>query len=119
MKRSHPKFPIRAAALSVPLILSGALIAAARSYTPPAAEPAGARASVDIAITEQSPLPTGRRIIVRDTGGLICVYENDVLLYKTEIPVASLPARDRADLSQGIEVDSTEALHQLLEDLGS
>lgn len=124
-KHAHPILPLRLTLLAGLLLLSGALAAAAQSYSPPPAQaqPASAQAALEAvpaaAAAEEETASGQREIIVRDTGGVVCVYEGGRLIYKTEIPVASLPAQDRSALSSGIPVASEEEMHQLLEDLGS
>ena len=57
--------------------------------------------------------------MLRSTDGMVCVYRNGVLFYKTDIPVVSLPEQNRKELEEGIEVSSETEMHQLLEDFGA
>ena len=60
--------------------------------------------------------------LLRDSGGRVAVYGREdpgTPITLTDIETATLRARDRELLSQGLPVGSREELARLLEDLGS
>lgn len=119
MKQFRSYLPMRLTLLAFLLALSGAMCTAALACPiPEDATAAHTGAAADLTVEVPAP-PQVRRLVLRETGGMVCVYENGVLLYQTDIPVVSLPAQDREKLVQGIEVETEEEMHQLLEDLGS
>ena len=119
MKPFHSPLPIRLTLLAFLLALSGAMCAAALACPlPQNGTPAQTSAAADLTVEVPAP-PEARRLVLRETGGMVCVYENGDLLYQTDIPVVSLPAQDREKLVQGIEVETEAEMHQLLEDLGA
>lgn len=62
--------------------------------------------------------------VIKEREGMVAVYyqkpENGVLLKEiTNIPIMNLPNEDQKRLKKGIEVNSNQALAELLEDFGS
>ena len=118
MKHENASLFLRLTCLGTLLLLSVALAvtALAQPHTKPAIVPA--QVQVQAALPDQLPVES-HSFVIRDTQGMVCVYRDDVLIYKTSIPVSSLPEQDRLNLAQGIEVDDEMEMHQLLEDFGA
>lgn len=118
MKFSKPSLPLRAGCLLAALALSGVLCVTALAWPAPESETVSLNAEVTLP-TQGTNENSAHILMLKDTGGMVGVYLNDSLLYKTDIPVISLPQQDREDLSQGIVVADETQLHQLLEDFGA
>ena len=119
MKHSNPSLPIRAAVLAASLAASLALAIAAWAYPPQPDTSANAQAQVNVAVSQDKSTDQEETLVLRDTDGMVCVYRGDVLFYKTDIPVISLPEQNRKELAEGIEVANETEMHQLLEDFGA
>lgn len=109
------------------IAFAGALLSAAAAITagntaapPPASREIIAQVSSRMSVLAvSSEVPDLQSYLVRSRDGVICVYVNDSLVLKTDIPVSTLPESDRIALQQGIPASDRETLAQLLEDLGS
>lgn len=119
MKQSHPSIPLRIAALSLALAASLSLSIAAWAYPTPSGAEASAQANVEVAANTEKPSTQGSTLVLRETDGMVCVYRDGVLFYKTDIPVVTLPEQNRVELARGIEVANETEMHRLLEDFGS
>ena len=119
MKHSNPSLPIRATVLATSLAASLALVIAAWAYPSQPNTSASAQAQVNVAVSQEKAPEQEEPLVLRDTDGMVCVYRGDVLFYKTDIPVVSLPEQNRKELAEGIEVANETEMHQLLEDFGA
>lgn len=119
MKFSNPSLPIRIASLSAALAASLALAIAAWTCPSPEQIDTSAQARVDVAVNTEKEVEDSQPLVLRETDGMVCVYRNGVLFYKTDIPVISLPEQNRKELAEGIEVANETEMHQLLEDFGA
>lgn len=119
MKFSNPSLPIRIASLSAALAASLALAIAAWACPSPEQIDASAQARVDVAVNTEKEAEDSQPLVLRETDGMVCVYRNGILFYKTDIPVISLPEQNRKELAEGIEVANETEMHQLLEDFGA
>lgn len=118
MKHEKPSLPLRLASLATLLLLSGAMLAAGLVQSAPKPESVPAQVQVQAALPDPTDTET-HQYLIRDCRGMVCVYRDGALIYKTTIPVASLPEEDRKNLAEGIEVSDETEMHQLLEDFGA
>lgn len=119
MRRKHPSLPLRLSALAGSLAASLALAVAGWALPAPASqETAQANAAAAVSV-EKSPETETGALVVREYNGMVCVYRDGTLYYKTDIPVISLPAQNRKELAEGIEVANETEMHRLLEDFGA
>lgn len=119
MKHSNPSLPLRAAVLGASLAASLALVLAAWAYPSRPETAANGQAQVNVAVNQEKAPSQEETLVLRDTDGVVCVYRGDILFYKTDIPVVSLPEQNRKELAEGIEVANETEMHQLLEDFGA
>lgn len=118
MKHERPSLPLRLASLGALLMLSIAMLIA--GLVQPSAGQVSAPAQVQVQAALPEPDAEESHIyLIRANEGVVCVYRDGTLIYKTTIPVASLPEEDRKNLAEGIEVDDETEMHQLLEDFGA
>lgn len=119
MKHSHPSIPLRISLLCGTLAVSLALLITAWALPMPDSSQTSAQAQVEVAVNAEKSAGQESSLVLRSTDGMVCVYRNGVLFYKTDIPVVSLPEQNRKELEEGIEVSNETEMHQLLEDFGA
>ena len=117
MNYSNHSLLMRLSTLLLVLILSGICVVTSAFWPNEAAETMISSAKIS-SIQDTSP-GQEHNLILKECNGKLCVYSGSILLFQTDIPVASLPERDRIALSEGIAVDSEAELHQRLEDFGA
>lgn len=119
MRRKHPSLPLRLGTLGGILAASlGLAIAGWALPTPALPETAQANAAAAVSV-DKSPETESGALVVREHNGMVCVYRDGILYYKTDIPVISLPEQNRKELSEGIKVANETEMHRLLEDFGA
>ena len=118
MKFTNPSLPKRLSFLALTLALSAVVCIAGLVWPAPESESASVKAEISLPLQDTN-MDAEHKLVLKDTDGVVCVYRDDELIYKTEIPVISLPEQDRNHLAQGIEVTDETEMHQLLEDFGA
>ena len=118
MKFTNPSLPKRLSFLALTLALSAVVCIAGLVWPAPESESASVKAEISLPLQDTN-MDAEHKLVLKDTDGVVCVYLDDELIYKTELPVISLPEQDRNHLAQGIEVTDETEMHQLLEDFGA
>ena len=97
MKHSHPSIPLRISLLCGTLAVSLALLITAWALPMPDSSQTSAQAQVEVAVNAEKSAGQESSLVLRSTDGMVCVYRNGILFYKTDIPV--VPAICFGDLA--------------------